>query len=98
MRRITAALLLTFCLVTGEIAHAQNQKQAGEPQQPYRQQPTSQNGAKQNNKDTNRNKQENRSPAKEKQAAQSTCVPDPRSAGEGDPDAPQNHVEYGGGG
>ena len=98
MRRITAALLLTSCLLAGEAALAQEQNPAAETRQASMQSP-SKDGAsdmksKQNRKDNGPNKKEE----KKAQAAQSNCAPNPNTPGEGDPDAPQNHVEYGGGG
>jgi hypothetical protein len=97
MRAITTALLLTSCLMAG-VAQAQN-KPADEPQQAYTQQPMAKDGATDNQSEYSRKQaKESKKEAKEAQAEQSTCTPQPEIPSEGDPEAPQNHVEYGGGG
>jgi hypothetical protein len=96
MRRITAALLLTTCLAAGESLWAQNGEPTAEPQQASTQQTSSADDNKTYSNDKTRHEQDKKTA--NAQSAQSNCAPDANPVSEGDPDAPQNRVEYGGGG
>ncbi len=103
MRTITAALLLSSCLAVSGLVQAQTQQPAGEPRNDSTQsasvyaqpQPDSDPAGSQTTCNQTSNKDQNA--GNKEQAAQCNCgsAADPHG---GDPDAPQNHVEYGGGG
>jgi protein-disulfide isomerase len=103
MRRITAALLLTTCLATAESLLAQNGEPAADLQQASTQQTsTEQTSSASSDTETQRSRYKARSEqdknSAKAQAVQSNCAPEATNVSEGDPDAPQNRVEYGGGG
>lgn len=94
MRNITAALLLTTCLITGEGLWAQ----IGEPtaETPSTQQTSSTDSNKRPLTDNPQYEQDKKTA--QAPPAQSNCAPDAKDIHGGDPDAPQNRIEYGGGG
>ncbi len=99
MRRTTTALLLAACLATGESLWASDRRPAADPQPLPNPQPIatcqSSSPAKTDTGKAGKKHEQQGKKTVSLQTAQSNCG---CNVQEGDPEAPQNRVEYGGGG